>query len=64
MSIKFVHLAFMTICTLFCLAVGIWGLAKDAGLLAIGLIFITSGLALFGYTIHFFRKWRNKGFFL
>lgn len=69
MSIKFVHLAFIIICTLFSFFVGIWEVmayTENSGgeHLGVGVFFVLLGIGLAIYGAHFFKKWRKAGFFL
>jgi len=68
MSIKFFHLFFIVLCTLFSLAVGgfmVGGMsAGGAANTAMGVLFLVLGVGLLVYAVHFYNKWKSAGFFL
>ncbi len=66
MSIKFFHLFFIVVCTLFSFGVGGWCVVTrgDTTILVTGIIFLLLGAGLAVYAVYFFKKWRKEGFFL
>lgn len=57
MSLKGFHLFFITIATLLCAWVGVWGLRH--GRVALAALFIAFGVALLVYGVSFWRKLRE-----
>ncbi len=67
MSLKAFHIVFVTVCTLFCLGLGLWGLrehrlTQDTGNLVLGVGALVGAVALIVYGRWFLRKLKNVSY--
>jgi hypothetical protein len=61
MSLRIFHIVFVTVSVMLALFVGIWGIraylaTREAGWLALGIVFLASGAVLVVYGKRVFRK--------
>ncbi|HXG59097.1 MAG TPA: hypothetical protein VNL91_08745 [Thermoanaerobaculia bacterium] len=64
MSLRIFHIVFIIVCVAFSLFVGVWGvrrfMAERSGdALALGILFLLTGVALVVYGVKVFEKLRN-----
>lgn len=59
MSLKWFHLVFLTVCSLLCVTMAIWGVANDV--LWLAAVAVASGVTLTVYGNWFLRKARKIG---
>lgn len=64
MSLRVFHVIFIVVCIALCVAVALWGIreylaTRDAGAIAITVVFLGAGTALIAYAKSAFRKLRD-----
>jgi hypothetical protein len=67
MSLKAFHIVFVTVCTLFCLGFGLWGLrehrlTQDTAMLVQGVGALAAAVALIAYGRWFLRKLKHVSY--